>query len=32
MAFIEMESEENGAAAIAALNNQEHFGACFPSL
>jgi RNA recognition motif-containing protein len=24
--FIEMESEESGAAAIAALNNQEHVG------
>jgi RNA recognition motif-containing protein len=24
--FIEMESAESGAAAIAALNNQEHFG------
>ena len=24
--FIEMESEEEGAAAIAALNHQEHFG------
>jgi RNA recognition motif-containing protein len=26
MGFIEMESEESGAAAIAALNNQEHVG------